>query len=82
MRMLDLGSDEWLLAAEGGYHTAAIETFKNDGSGYQRVIALEWPARVNHSDERRTVRLMVSADDALGLANVLTHTANWLRSIE
>lgn len=82
MRMFDLGNDEWLLAAPGDYQTAAVETFKRDGSGYQRVIALEWPGRVNHSDEVRIVRLMVSADDALGLADVLTHTAKWLRSIE
>lgn len=77
--MFDAGGD-WLLSDEGGYQTAAVEAMKADGTNLQRVVALEWPARRNHSDETVTVRLMISPDDALGLADVLGHTARWMKA--
>lgn len=74
----DATSEEWLLTDEGDYATAAAETFRRDGSGYQPVVILRWPARVNHSTERRVVQLMISPEDAMGLADVLAHTAGWM----
>lgn len=80
--MFDARSGDWVVTAQGDYQAAAVETMRADGSGYQRVIALEWPGRRNHSDELVTVRLMVHPDDALGLAEVLAHAARWLLSTE
>lgn len=76
--MIDVRSDERLVGAPGDYSTAAVETMRADGSDHQVCIALEWPARVNHTPELRTVRMLISPDDAAGLAEVLAHTARWL----
>lgn len=74
----DLGSDEWINTAEGEYATSAGEAMKSNGANFQRVVMLQWPGRVNNSDERRTVRLLMAPEDALGLAEVLAHTAGWM----
>lgn len=79
--MFDARSEDWLLTTQGEYHTAAAETMLGDGSGYQRVVVLEWPARRNHTDEQLTVRLMISPEDAVGLAEVLAHTAAWMQRV-
>ncbi|MGH9249213.1 MAG: hypothetical protein ACRD0W_06840 [Acidimicrobiales bacterium] len=76
--MFDATSDEWILTASGDYHSAAVQAMKHDGTDLQTCVILEWPGRVNHSTEHRTVRLMMSPDDAIGLADVLAHTARWL----
>lgn len=78
MKMFDVRSDDWILTSGGDYQTGACEAMRNDGSGYQQVVALEWPGRRNHSDEKITVRLFISPEDALGLAVVLAHTATWM----
>lgn len=80
--MFDIRSTEWFVAAGGDYQTAAVETMKADGSAWQRLVALEWPARVNNSDERRTIRLLIDPDDALGLAQVLAQTALWMKALK
>jgi len=77
--MLDLSGDEWWLGAEGDYSTAAVESMQADGTHFQRLIALEWPVRLNRGTERKRIRLLIAPEDALGLAEVLTHTAMWLR---
>ena len=82
MAMFDANSQEWILSAEGDYQTGGVEVFRYDGSDHQRLIALEWPGRKNHSDEKVTVRLFIHPDDALGLAKVLTHTAWWMKAAE
>lgn len=79
--MFDVRSEEWLMSDAGDYQTAAVEAFREDGSGFNRLIALEWPGRVNHSTERRTIRLLIAPEDAEGLSIVLAHTAAWLRSL-
>lgn len=84
--MFDLTNDEveWWLSAGGEYQTGGAETMMSDGSGWQRVVLLEWPARVNHEhgpDAERTVRLMIAPEDAMGLAEVLAHTSAWLLSL-
>jgi hypothetical protein len=76
--MLDLRGEEWWLTVPGDYESAAVEAMRFDGSDWQRVIALTWPARRNHGKERKVLRMMISPEDALGLAEVLTHTAKWL----
>lgn len=78
----DLASDEWWLTAGGEYHTAAVETMRRDGTDYQRCVALEWPCRLNHGDELRTIRLLISPEDAEGLADGLEHTARWMRAAD
>ena len=75
--MLDLGK-EWWLTTEGDYEAAAMEVMRFDGSNWQRVIALTWPARMNHGKEHKTLRMLISPEDAIGLANTLMHTAKWL----
>lgn len=77
-----LSADEsWLVGAAGDYESFAVETMTRDGRNYQRAIAIRWPARINKTDERVTLRFIVSPDDAIGLAEVLTHTAQWLQSL-
>lgn len=80
--MFDLRSEEWWLTDGGDYQTAAVEAMTNDGSNHQTLIALEWPARLNHSTEVKRLRLLIHPDDALGLASVLAHTAAWLQSFD
>lgn len=77
-RMFALGDAEWLLSAGGDYQTAGVEVFNRDGGNYNKLVALEWPSRVNRSDELRTVRLLIAPEDAVGLALVLISTARWL----
>lgn len=76
--MIDARSDEWLLSAPGDYSTCAVETMRADGTDHQVLVAVEWPVRVNHSDEIRTVRLLIAPSDALGLARRIAHTVQWL----
>ena len=68
------------MTVPGDYQAAAVEAMRYDGSDWQRMIALEWPARRNHGKEHAVLRLMISPGDALGLAEVLTHTADWLKA--
>lgn len=77
-RMFDARSSDWVVAAPGDYHAAAAETWRKDGTGWQQVVVLEWPGRRNHTDEHVRVRLMIDPEDALGLADVLAHSARWL----
>lgn len=84
--MFDLTNDEieWWLSAGGEYQTGAAETMRADGSDWQRVVLLEWPARVNRQhgpDAERKVRLMIAPEDGIGLAEVLAHTSAWLLSL-
>lgn len=76
--MFDARSEDWILGDVGDYQTAAAETMRADGSDFQRVVLLEWPGRRNHTEDRLTVRLMLNPEDALGLAEVLAHTAVWM----
>lgn len=79
--MFDLNANDWMLTTGGDYQTAAGEVMKADGSNWQRVVMLEWPARRNHDhsqDGDTTVRLLISPEDAIGLAEVLRHTGEWL----
>lgn len=71
-------SDDWLLTAGGGYETGAVETMTKDGGNFLRAIALTWPARRNHTTDQVTVRLLISPEDAIGLAANLVHTADWM----
>lgn len=80
--MFDATAENWILSRAGDYQTAAVETMQADGSAHQRLIALEWPGRPNHTDEQVTVRVLMRPDDALGLAEVLTHTARWMQAAE
>ena len=46
------------------------------------AIAQAAPARRNHGTEETEIRLMISPEDAIGLAENLTHTARWLIDAE
>lgn len=78
--MLRLTDDRWWLTADGAFQTAAVEAMRTDGSHYQRVIALTWPARRNHSAEETQLNLLIHPDDAEELAYKLLYTAHWLRT--
>ena len=75
--MIDV-DQSWLLSAPGEYDSFAVEAMTSDGGSYQRTIALRWPARINKTGEAVTLRLLIAPEDALGLADVLIHTATWL----
>lgn len=74
----DMNNAEWWLTDEGEYQTAAAEMMKFDGTNFSRVVILEWPARLNKSKETKTLRLAMSPQDALGLAQVMAYTAMWM----
>jgi hypothetical protein len=76
--MMDLGNQEWWVTAVGDYRTAAVEAMKHDGSDFQRVVAVEWPAKLNNGDTKKVIRLLLAPEDAIGLAESLIHTAAWL----
>lgn len=78
--MFDATSEDWLLTAGGDYMVAAVQTFLKDGSGFQEMIAVEWPVRRNHSTEDQVLRLMISPEDALEFAETLMHSAMWLKA--
>ena len=71
-------SEEWWLTAPGDYKTAAIEMMRRDGSDWQRGILISWPARRNHSDEHKEIRLVMSGEDAAYFVATLAHTVEWM----
>jgi len=75
--MFDAGAD-WLVTAPGDYTTGAAETMLRDGTGWQEVVMLDWPCRVNKTGEGKLLHLMMSPEDALGLAENIAHTAIWM----
>lgn len=75
--LLDVAQGDWFLADAGDYETAAAEAWRNDGQNFQRVVLITFPCRTRQG-EPRTVRLMLSPDDAVGLALNLAHTATWM----
>lgn len=78
VKFIDLADGEWLLASDGKYQTYAVETMLRDGSNWQRALVLEYPVRVNKTNDYRTIRLIISPEDALGLSDVMAHTSTWL----
>lgn len=78
----DMNSDEWWLTNEGEYQSGAAEMMKFDGSNFQRVVILEWPARLNKSKETKVLRLAMSPEDALNLAKAMAYSALWLMENE
>ena len=80
--VLEQFDDSWALANAGDYMTFAVDAFKNDGSNHQKLLALVFPARLNNTDEDITIRLLLSPEDAQGLAETMAHTVAWLRSLD
>lgn len=76
--MFDARSEGWILTAPGDYHTAGAQAMRSDGTDLQNVVVLQWPGRINHSDELVTVRLMMSPEDAVGLSETLGHSGKWM----
>jgi len=76
--MFDARSGDWIVSAPGDYQAAAALAMREDGSDLQTVVILEWPGRRNHTTEHVTVRLMMSPEDAIGLAETLATPAAWL----
>lgn len=70
--------DEWWLTAPGDYMTSAIEMMRRDGSDWQRGVLVSWPARRNHSDEQKDIRLVMSGQDAVNFVETLLHTVEWM----
>jgi hypothetical protein len=80
--MFNANDDPWYLSAGGDMQSCAVETMANDGGDFQRVVAMEIPVRLNHTDERSTFRLMIDPVDALQIAEHLCHTAGWMLGLE
>lgn len=78
--MFDARADNWVMTGEGDYQAAAALGCRSDGSEPRHVVILEWPGRINHTDERVQIRMMMAPEDALGLADVLSHAGRWLRA--
>jgi hypothetical protein len=80
--IFDANDDPWWIAEPGHYTTMACETMLNDGSGYQRVVAVELPVRLNHTTEVTVLRFMLTADQAAGLAMNLAHSSAFLAQLD
>jgi hypothetical protein len=78
MSILDATEDRWLLAQAGDINAMAVEAMTADGIGFERLVALTIPARVNQSEERETVRLLIHPVDAASVAHSLLHAAEFL----
>jgi hypothetical protein len=77
--MLDLHEGEpWYLSNGGEYDTFAVYAFKKDGTDGEILVALQWPTRINRTDIKKFVQLLIHPDDARGLAEVLNSTCDWL----
>jgi hypothetical protein len=76
--MFDARAERWILASAGDYQSAAVQAIRADGTMLQNCVALEWPGRINHTDECVTVRLLMSPEDAVELAKVLQHSGLWM----
>ena len=72
----------WLLSDAGAYQAFAAETMNNDGGEYQRAVLLIWPCRINKTQEKAELRLVMSPADARYLADVLVHVTRWLEATE
>jgi len=77
--MFDLDAADWNYTEAGDYQAAIVQCFKRDGSELQTLIALEWPIRNRNTGELSTMRLLISPEDAVGLAEVITTSARWLK---
>lgn len=80
--MFDARSEAWLLTTSGDCQCAAVETMREDGTDWQRMIAVEWPVRLNHDRTPSMLRLLVHPDDAVQFAATLLRTARWLNAAE
>lgn len=69
--------EDWLLA-HGNYASFAAELMKRDGSDFQRTIGLTFEGRYNNTQRTDKVRIFISPEDAIGLADNLIHSAGWL----
>jgi hypothetical protein len=78
--MLDTRGDDWIVTAGGDYSAVAVQAAAPAAVVGQELVALQWPGRRNHTDQQVTVRLLMAPEDALGLAQVLAHTARWVLS--
>jgi hypothetical protein len=78
--IMDLSSDEWLLANEGEMNLGMVAAMKADDSGYQELLAIEFPVRVNNSTETRTLRLLLDESSATTLIEEMLHPLAWLRA--
>lgn len=73
-------TERWVCGAEGEYKTALAETFQEDGSDAGIVVLIEIPGRYNKTEEPVQVRLMISPEDAEGLAKNILHSCEWLKA--
>jgi len=78
--MFDLDSEDWHYSDEGDYESACVEAMNRQGGNFQTLVALEWPMENRKTKEKKKLRLLISPDDAEGLAKVLLHNVAWLKS--
>lgn len=78
--ILNIDGEEWWLTEPGDHQAMAVEAMRLDGADWQRVVAFELPVRKNNGTDHKVLRVMMSPEDALGFAKVLTHTARWLEA--
>lgn len=78
--ILELDSEDWEYTEAGDYQSACIQAFANDGSNCQTLVALTWPVRNRTTGKTSTLRLLISPADAIGMAEILTHSVRWLKA--
>lgn len=75
---IDARAGNWWLTDVGDYHAAAALAADADGTNQRPIIVLEWPARLNHSEQRETIRMLIDPEDAFAISGLLMHSVRWL----
>lgn len=78
----------WVMSALGEYGVAAAYGFKDTGdrdstlASMQPLVILQWPGRINKTNETVTVRMAMHPEDAVGLADGLRQSGEWMLRAE
>lgn len=66
--------EAWIMAVYGFRDGAPDE--------FEPLVIVQWPGRINKTDEEVTVRMAISPEDAVGLAQVLHHSGRRMMRAE
>ena len=75
-------TDSWVISAAGDIITFAAAA-RNHALGVTRpVVLLKVPGRINKTDEHTTIRMALSPEDAIQLADMLRQSAGYFQAAD
>lgn len=72
--------ETWAVTAPGDYHAGAVLAIHKATGNSRALVAITIPARLNHTDELVTIRLLIDPEDVTGIAEAISGAARWIRS--